>query len=872
MRQALHGDLPEARLGEHPTGRFGAPHRPEPGPVAGERHGHAVHARDRVEEGAHRVLAVAVDVTGARDVLHQEEPVGTQRLRDAGEHLRRLRLVVDGVEGRDQIEGVGRVDGRDVLHLEAEVVETAGVGLALRRCHAFVREVVAGEAAGREAGSELRQCATAAAAHVEHVDAGLEPTEQAWNARQDLVDETRDHGLIALLGHHRVEALVGRVWNAAAALEALDHGVLDAAEQRDPLAGDRHVARPRVARETGRVLGRQHVGRGGRVESNDAIGSATALTLIDDPLGSGLITGYGEGEINPATSNNTWSDPDYWEFPALAGDVITVAVATPTSDVDPYVELRNSADGVLRSDNNGGADGDALITRYTVGTSGNYFVRVGKDAASSISGDYQLRVDIARGINLEADTNYANDSIGSAYRPDLNQGAPGSVGGFVAGTIMAAEGANTDEDYFSLGTLDPGNVVNLTTMLPAVSTLDSLVRVVDSSGTDVPDTDGDATDGSFVGTIGTRDDYYAVVEANSGSGPIAQYLLEVDIADVVPPTITGLTGLPADGTTSSEVISSLTVSFSERMDPDSVVAPGSIDLRRAGPDTFFDTADDVIVSLVPTSAFTQFDTTIELLLEDGPLSSGDYRFQVTNQTEDRASNQIDGDGDGAGGDAYEIFFTLDLPAEFVLEGPNNGTIGGATALPLTEVPGASGRFEAYGLGSQDPAIPNDWWSDVDYWSFQAQAGDRLSVSVDTPDSGLDPYFEIRNSGDGYLTGDNNGGPNSDALTSHYTIPTTSTYYVRVGKNHGSSVAGSYQIGLLIARGLDLESDLSYHNDTIGNADPVSLVQQGSDRVGRVTGNIMAPEGSNTDEDRFQLGLLNAGNVVELQVELPASSS
>lgn len=136
------------------------------------------------------------------------------------------------------------------------------------------------------------------------------------------------------------------------------------------------------------------------IEPNNVIGSATTLPIVNDPVGTGMYTGYGTGAQSPATSGTTWSDPDYFGFTALAGDVVSVAVATPDSAVNPYVELRNSADGVLSSDDNSGADTDAFISHYTITTSGDYFVRIGKNSSSTVSGDYQLRVDIARGINL----------------------------------------------------------------------------------------------------------------------------------------------------------------------------------------------------------------------------------------------------------------------------------------------------------------------------------------------------------------------------------------------------------------------------------------------------------------------------------------
>ena len=89
--------------------------------------------------------------------------------------------------------------------------------------------------------------------------------------------EQRGHdGLVALLGHHLVEALVRGVGHAAAALEAVEHLVLDRAEQRDPLRGDGEVAGARAARERGRVLGGQAVGaaRAGRTRRSPPVAIA----------------------------------------------------------------------------------------------------------------------------------------------------------------------------------------------------------------------------------------------------------------------------------------------------------------------------------------------------------------------------------------------------------------------------------------------------------------------------------------------------------------------------------------------------------------------------------------------------------------------
>ncbi|CAB5105943.1 hypothetical protein D3OALGA1CA_1726, partial [Olavius algarvensis associated proteobacterium Delta 3] len=71
----------------------------------------------------------------------------------------------------------------------------------------------------------------------------------------------------------------------------------------------------------------------------------------------------------------------------------------------------------------------------------------------------------------------------------------------------------------------------------------------------------------------------------------------------------------------------------------------------------------------------------------------------------------------------------------------------------------------------------------------------------------------------------------------------------------------------------MESDADYNNDSFSGADPVTLTEAGNQRTGAIAGTIMARQSTNTDEDRFQLGgLLNTGNVIDLNLTLPSGSS
>ena len=153
----------------------------------------------------------------------------------------------------------------------------------------------------------------------------------------------------------------------------------------------------------------------------------------------------------------------------------------------------------------------------------------------------------------------------------------------------------------------------------------------------------------------------------------------------------------------------------------------------------------------------------------------------------------------------------------------NDTFDSPTALVSVEDPAGSGYYLACG----DGAISGP--TDVDYWSFEAVAGDTVAIRVDSDGGSLNPYVELRNAADGYLTGNSDSGPGVGAFISHFEIGSSGTYFARVYGS--SSTVGDYTVGLDIARGMDLESDGQYNNDTLSNADPVTFEAAGISQVG-----------------------------------------
>ncbi|MEQ9410014.1 MAG: CARDB domain-containing protein [Fuerstiella sp.] len=288
-------------------------------------------------------------------------------------------------------------------------------------------------------------------------------------------------------------------------------------------------------------------------------------------------------------------------------------------------------------------------------------------------------------------------------------------------------------------------------------------------------------------------------------------------------------------------------------------------------DGLFDTTDDVVYD--PRASLSG--TRVNVTIADGPLPPGEYRITVTDSLTDVVGNPLDGDRDGNAGGDFVTFFTIDpTPGNAVYETPFNNNYLNATPLTLVKDPDNTDHYvtEFVGVGSQDPANYADYWSDEDYWSFEALAGDRVSISVDTPNSAVDPYIELRNQSNAHMQTDNDDGPGNDSFISGAVIPADGTYYVRIGNYYYNSADGNYEIRLQLTRGIDLETDAEYHNGSTGNADPLTYSTSGNQRNATIAGKIMSGQSGTPDADYFALGTVQAGETVFSRVTLPNSST
>ena len=243
-------------------------------------------------------------------------------------------------------------------------------------------------------------------------------------------------------------------------------------------------------------------------------------------------------------------------------------------------------------------------------------------------------------------------------------------------------------------------------------------------------------------------------------------------------------------------------------------------------------------------------TTVGLRIVDGPLPSGRYRLSANSTITDKVGNALDGDGDGTGGDAYRHTFDVSLDPDATFEGRDNDTIAKSTALPLTEEPGVPGLYLARAVGTIDPT------SDSDYYSFEAVAGDKVSVAMDAAGASHYGYVEVLNSaGSSIGSAYNYYSANNILHADGITIPTSGTYHVRVFA-YRSYYTHTYRLRLDVARGVGLERE---DNGSPSSPNQLTFIQAGATRTARVAGAL----DTTSDYDHFGWGTINAGNSIEI---------
>ncbi|ELP30379.1 C-type lectin [Rhodopirellula baltica SWK14] len=328
---------------------------------------------------------------------------------------------------------------------------------------------------------------------------------------------------------------------------------------------------------------------------------------------------------------------------------------------------------------------------------------------------------------------------------------------------------------------------------------------------------------------------------SSFAGPDALYLLDVVVTDADAPQVASVSGIPTHDIVADSPLIELGFEFSEP-----VQATGDlnhiVDLREAGVDGEFFTDDD---RLFHTTSKLDSPTELVVCIMDGPIADGHYQISISDQLTDLFGNPL------AAGAGYSKSFEIAIDAErFVFEGVDNDTIETATPIPLTPDSGGTGLSHTTrtGLGL------NSHYGDQDYWTFDVAAASEITVRILGNGRGLS-----------LLDADENVLASDSSVIDAASLPKAGQYFVRISGSRGSDANAPYQLSFDVSESIAMETD-SRQSNINPTTEDIEFNETTNPRLAKVTGALAF--GSDSPQDRFSLGTLNAGSTVSLRSILP----
>lgn len=572
-------------------------------------------------------------------------------------------------------------------------------------------------------------------------------------------------------------------------------------------------------------------------------------SLVYDPLVAGSIGFAG--------------DTDSYTLNLDAGQTVTI-VAHPTVSVavtlQPTLQWRDPSNALLGSATAAAVGQDALLQTIPVSVSGTYTLTVG--AVGSSTGAYSLQVILNAAAELESHNGPDNSTLAAAQ--DIN-------GSFLALTGSASRGAaigtletptgylpneiepnntlatanpamssfvpytgnlyqmglkgtisngNTDEDTFTIGQLQAGDVLTITQngVLSSRGTLgDPVVYLIRSNGGSPVIVISDDDSGTGLDSLVYRfaitdtDTYYVRASRFTGTGT---YDLALYLEDEGTPPLTGGT-ITTESEPNDKISTSNDVSNSWRKVQYSSTTSGAI--TSGDVDTFeyqFTAGDLVSLNIHSTS---NLKARVALLSSDGTTVA----FE-------------DGTSVGPGLDSFVDGYIIPSSGSYYMQvqaASNTGSYQANVYLSTTATPPLA-----------SPA--------TDFYAFNLAAGDTVSLAVKGP---AGASLDLLDGGGLTLASGVSGALNVDQAISAFPVANGGTYYARV---RGANV-GAYN--LLVNRNaiFDLES-----NNALASAQDISATHVA---LGAVSATSPA------DVDFYSLAL-NTGDTVQLRTLTPADGA
>lgn len=526
------------------------------------------------------------------------------------------------------------------------------------------------------------------------------------------------------------------------------------------------------------------------------LGNISTTATAQDVIPAQSVLGYMNGY-------------DYYAIYTQAGDNLAISTTTPgdgagefVNNLNPRVDLYNSAGTLIGGDDNGGADGRNALYRYTTTAAGKYFVRV--YYTGSNYGEYVLNV----------------------------TGATGAMPAFAVTSTNPANGA-------VLGSAVTQYVVTLSDY-PLAGTVDAADLLVDG----LPATRATVVGNTVQFNLPTLGDGHHVLTIAAGAfqdlqgTPVTAYSGSFDL-DTKPPRVTASSVV--EGAVVAPGNLTWTMTFSKPM---KVANLDSTDFALVGLLTGAKSASSFSYDVAGTTLTLNYSG----LTEDNyalTLYSGDGKF------EDALGVDLDGEahwplptGDGNAGGNFSVNFSVDL--------------SGTAAYPALASAAPKG-----GLIYSSAAIGGIINSaiDVDAYTLSVDLGQTLTVIMHPTSSMLQSIVELYAPGGSTPIALASAAAGQDAVIQAAPAATAGLYTVKLKSAGGTIGAFTHQVVLnSLAEG---ESYSGPANDTLATAEDLSAsfisIAKGADR-GAVMGSLPAT-GSSVDWFKFTMSANQSATAV-----------
>ncbi len=508
------------------------------------------------------------------------------------------------------------------------------------------------------------------------------------------------------------------------------------------------------------------------IDSDDELGEATDLGAItDDVVVTRTI------DIN--------SDVDLLKFTAQAGQKIAIDVDNANgSSLNSMLRVFSSTGSQVASNDNAAAPGEVVSSEaylvLDVRTAGTYYVGLSGSGNSSYVTTTGLgdRAGSTGGATITLAPADVDDTLTESV----------SLGALTTSLNRTSTIENgLDVDVFSF-TAYAGQTVGID-LDRTNGTLDSRLRLFDSTGAEVASNDNGATPEETLGTdsylsydVTATGTYYVGVSATEND----KYDATVGSGDVAGST-SGAYGIIL---TSIDADDQLTEAFDLGAATDSLSRSGTIS---------FSTDVDLMKFSVAANQRLEFDVD----QTNGSTLNSYLRVFDSTGRQIASNDNAAGPGETLGDDAYLVFnFTTQGTYYVGLSNAGNrsylATTGasdtasttkatGDYSLSITIADGDDQISEAVNMGTitslqrRDGAV--DTVRDVDMYKFTVSAGQHVGFDIDTSNGTLDSYIAVMSSDGTVLTSNDDGNATgeSDSNDSYveYTFTNAGTYYIAV---------------------------------------------------------------------------------------------